>query len=208
MSDDELTFTPNKDGTISVKDSDGNEVRYAKESDLLAVKGSAEDIKTKAAEVTKSAEEAQKANKAEIETANASLGTSRQDLLKAEVKITTLEEQVKEGAGSTEELAKAKAELETAKTSGAELTAKTLEYRRQIIVSTYGIPADTVKEKSMEELDHYEEALKAVIATKGIGNFATGGGTGGSTPIAPLDRAKATLEAAMDKRKQGFSQNE
>ncbi len=177
---EEQTYTENKDGTISVKDKEGVETRFAKESDLLAVKGSAETIKAKAEEVTKQAEDAQKANKAEITTANASLETGRQDLLKAEAKISGLEDKVKEGAGSTEELAKAKTDLEAAKKSGEELTTKALGLRRTVIVSTYGIPADTVNEKTMEELDLYEQALKAVIATKGLGNFAAGGGSGGS----------------------------
>ena len=161
MSDNELTHVANKDGTISVQDSEGKEVRYAKESDLLAIKGGAEAIKTAAETAAKSAEEAQKVNKVEIESANTNLDTSRQDLLKAEAKISGLEDQIKEGAGSSEELVKAKDELKTAKESGEGLITKTLEYRRQIIVAAYGISADTVKEKSMSELDNYEEARKA-----------------------------------------------
>ncbi len=182
MSDNDKTYTVNEDKTISVKDSGGNEVRYAKESDLLTVKGSAETIKAKADDVSKAAE-----------TASASLATTRQDLLRAEAKISNLETQVAENTGSKEELDKAKSELETAKTSGQELTTKTLEYRRQIIIATYGIPADTVNEKSMSELDSYEEALKAVIATKGIGNYAGGGGGGGQNleGMSPLALARA-----------------
>ena len=168
------TFTTNKDGTIAIKDSEGNEVRYAKESDLLAVKGSQE-----AAE--KRAKEAEGSKEAEVKAATNNLESTRQEVLKAEAKVSSLEDKVKDGAGSTEELAKVKQELEDAKKGGEELTTKALEYRRQVIISTYGIPADTVKDKTMEELDYYEEALKAVIATKGIGNYAIGGGGGGAT---------------------------
>jgi len=200
---EEQTYTENKDGTITVKGKDGTEVRFAKESDLLAVKGSAETIKAKAEEVTKAAEEAQKANKDAIETANTNLETSRQDVLKAEAKVSNLEDKVKEGAGSAEELAQAKTDLEAAKKSGVELTTKALEYRRMVIVSTYGIPADTVGEKTMEELDHYEEALKAVIATKGLGNFAAGGGGGGSAADlagkSPLTLARQGYESSNKK---------
>lgn len=208
MGDDELTYVANKDGTIVVKDSEGKEVRYAKETDLLAVKGSSEAAKGAAETAAKAASESQVTHKAEIETANTNLETTRQQLLQAEAKATTLEEQVKAGTGTTEELKKAKDELETAKKSGEELTTKALEYRRQIIVATFGIPADTVKEKTMEQLDNYEEALKAVIATKGIGNYAIGGGGGGPAPTDPLERAKATLAAAMERRKQGFTKED
>lgn len=169
---DSLTYTENKDGTISVKDTEGKEVRYSKESDLLAVKGSSETAEKKAKENLE-------ARQAEVDTANTNLETTRQQVLQAESKISTLEEQIKEGSGSKEELENVKQELEAAKKSGVELNSKALEYRRQIVVATYGVPADTVKDKTMEELNYYEEALKAVIATKGIGNYAIGGGGGG-----------------------------
>ena len=197
---DNLTFTTNKDGTISTKDTEGNEVRYAKESDLLAVKGSKEAAETRATDLSKQAEESQKTHTAEIATANTALETTRQQVLQAEAKVTTLEEKVTAGVGSAEELARVKEELVTAKASGEGLTTKALEYRRQIIVATFGIAADTVKDKTMEQLDNYEEALKAVIATKGVGNYALGGGSGGAAPTDPLERAKANIAAAMERR--------
>ena len=61
-----------------------------------------------------------------------------------------------------------------------------------------------MKDKTLEQLDLYEEALKAVIATKSVGNYAIGGGQGGPAPENPLDRAKATIAAAMERRAQGF----
>ena len=158
--DNTQTFTPNQDGTISVKDADGKETRYAKEADLLAVKGSSKAAEERATAVAKQAEEAQTANKAEIETANTKYGEAHNQLLQAEAKVTSLEEKVASGTSSAEELAKVKQDLETAKRSGEGLTTKALEYRRLIIVATYGIPADAVKEKTMEQLDNYEEALR------------------------------------------------
>lgn len=198
---DSLTYTANKDGTIAIRDSEGKEVRYAKETDLLAVKGSTEVAEKRAKELSQAAEDSQKTHTAEIATANTNLETTRQQVLQAEAKVSSLEEKVKEGTGSIEELVKVKQELEAAKKGGEELSNKALEYRRQVIISTYGIPADTIKEKTMEQLDYYEEALKAVIATKGIGNYAIGGGGGGGpAPSDPLERAKQTIAQAMDKR--------
>lgn len=173
-----LTYTTNEDGTITVRDSEGNEVRYAKEADLLAVKGSREAAEKRARE--------------EVKNATYELESTRQKALQAEATIASLEEKLKEATGSAEELAKVRQELEAAKKSGEELANKALEYRKQIITSTYGIPADAVKDKTMEELDYYEEALKSVMAAKGIGNYAVGGGGGGQSleGLKPMDLAR------------------
>jgi len=191
---DTLTYTPNEDGTLSVKDSEGKEVRYAKESDLLAVKGSREAADARVKEIETSSQAEAEARKAELTTANTNLDTARQQLLQAEAKAEELEKKVGDGTSSAEELAKVKQELETAVKSGESLSNKVIEYRRQIMVATYGIPADSVKDKTLEQLDSYEEALKAVLASKGLGNFAAGVGTGGgTTPEKPLDRARRII---------------
>ena len=189
---DNLTFTSNKDGTISVKDSEGKEVRYAKEADLLAVKGSSEAAEKRATEVAKQAEESQKTHVAEIATANTNLETTRQQVLQAEAKVSGLEEKVNAGAGSAEELATVKQSLEAAKAEKSTAEATALESRRALMVMTYGIPAKDVEEKTMEQLGYYEEALKAVIATKGVGNYAIGGGGGGQNlqGIKPMELAR------------------
>jgi len=192
--DNPLTYTTNEDGTVTIKDKDGNEVRWAKESDLLAVKGSREAAETKVKEIETSSQAEAATRKAELETATTSLETTRQQLLQAEAKAEELEKKVGEGTGSAEELVKVKQELETAVKSGEGLSNKVLEYRRQIMVATYGIPADSVKDKTLEQLDSYEEALKAVLAAKGLGNFAAGGGAGGGAATeSRLDRAKRIL---------------
>ena len=180
-----LTFAANSDGTISIKDSEGKDIRYAKESDLLAVKGSAEAAERRA-------REAEGTKTTEVATANSASETARQQVLQAEAKVSSLEEKVKEAAGSTEELAKVKLELETAKAEKSSSETKALESRRALMVLTYSIPADSVKEKTIEQLDYYEEALKAVIATKGIGNYAIGGGGGGQdlSGMTPMELAR------------------
>jgi len=191
--DNPLTFVENKDGTISVKDTEGKEIRYAKESDLLAIKGSSEAAR-------KEAEKAQEAAKAETATASTNLETVRQEKLRAEATISDLEEKVKAGAGSTEELAKVKLELENANKSVEGLSSKALELRKTILTTTYGISAEVVKDKTLEQLDFFEEALKAVAAAKGIGNFAIAVPGGGGAPTTPIDRAKETIRIAMEKR--------
>ena len=204
MGEETLTYISNKDGTISVKDSKGEDIRYAKEADLLAIKGSAETAATKAGELQKASEAELKTSKETMAAATTNFDETNQKLLRAEAEVSTLKEKVEADKGSTEELTKAKQDLENATKGVEELTTKALEYRRSVIVTTFGISADVVKDKTMEQLDHFEEALKAVAATKGIGNFAVGGGGGGAGPVQPIDRAKAIIAAAMERRAQGY----
>jgi len=160
------------------------------EGDLLALKGSKEGLEKKLGEATAALEAAQADTAKQVEVV-------RQQLLASEAKVEQLEEQVKQSAGSSVELAEAKKNLEEATKRSEELVVRALDYRRQMVATTYGIPVDTLKEKTLEQLDLYEEALKAVTTAKGIGNYAVGGGGGaGSTAETPMERAKRILDAA------------
>jgi len=180
------TFTTEKDGTIVVKDGEAS-VRYVKESDLLALKGSKEGIENavKAAEAARDNAVAEATSKVEIE---------HQKALQAEARVSSLEDQIRMGGGSAAELVKAKADLEAAKRSSEELGNKHLELRRNVIVATYGVPKETVESKDLTALDLFEEALKAVIGNKAIGNFAIGGGGGGASAL----QGKKPYELAVD----------
>lgn len=160
------------------------------EADLLALKGSKEGLEKKLGEATATIE-------ATILDTAKQVEVVRQQLLASEAKAEQLEEQIKQSAGSSVELAEAKKQLEEATKNSEGLIAKALDYRRQMVATAYGIPVDTLKEKTLEQLDLYEEALKAVSTAKGIGNYAVGGGGGaGSAAETPMDRAKRILAAA------------
>ena len=162
-----------KDGTLTVRDTEGKEVRYVKESDLLAVKESRKSKEDVAREV-------ESAKTAAIAEANTKIEAEHQKALQAEARVSSLEEKIAEGGVDSAELAKAKAELEAAKKSSETLGNKHLELRRSVITATYGVPKETVASKDLAALDLYEEALKAVIGDKKLGNFAIGGGGGAS----------------------------
>ena len=186
------TFTSNEDGTISIKDTDGKEVRYAKESDLLAVKGSREAAEDRAKELEASSKDGEKA----VEQ----LESTRQELLRAEAEKERLQGIVDSGTATAAELEQAKADLETAKKSGEELSKGLLELQRTMIVSTYGVPKATVEEKSSEELKVYAQAL-ADVTGKQLGNYAAGGGSGGGdlSGKSPLELAIMAYEQAPEK---------
>lgn len=162
------------------------------EKDVMALKSKVEKAEEKLTVANSS-------HKTELEAAGTKFNETNQKLLQAEAKVTSLEEQISQSGNSAEELKDVKQKLTDAETSVETLTTKVLDSRRQTIVATYNIPAESIAEKTIEQLDNYEEALKSVIATKGIGNFAAGGGGGGAaTPEAPLDRAHRILQEAQE----------
>ena len=177
-----------KDGALVIKDGD-KEVRYVRESDLLAVK---EGRVTKE-DAAKQVSEAKAAATAEATT---KIDEAHQKVLRAEARVSSLEEQITKGGGDAAELVKATAALATAKTSSEELGNKFLELKRDVIVRTYNVPKETVAKKTLAALEVYEEALKAVIGNKSIGNFAVGGGGGAS--VKEVKNASDVLNMAVE----------
>lgn len=179
---DNSTYIANEDGTITMKEEDGKETRFVKEADLLAVKGGAEAAERRA--------------KGEVTAAQEQLSQSKQSLLQAEAQVETLKEDLAKGAGSAEELAKVKQDLETAQGNVTSLSGKVLEFRKAAIVATFKVAPDTVKDKTLEQLDLFEEALRAVGAGQGVGNFAIGGGAGGAnlTGKSPMELARMAYD--------------
>ena len=187
MADNNKTFTVEKDGTLIITDENGANVRYVKESDLLAVKGSKESTE-------KAVKEAVAARETAVAEANSRFEAEHQKVLRAEARVSGLEEQVTKGGGSAAELIRAQAELVTAKKSSEELGNKHLELRRNVIIQTYGVPKETVGSKDLAALEVFEEALKAVIGNKKVGNFAVGGGGGGANAL----QGRSPMELAVE----------
>src|SRR4030042_1720840 len=183
MGDEAETKTPEQQAAeAAAQDKSKSQAKLVPESDLLAVKGAKEGLEKKLGEV-------ENTYKLKVSEAEAKLFST-------EAKVKELESQLSQASLTAAELAAVKAKLEATQKSSEELTNKALEYRRKIIAATYGIPADTVNTKTMEQLDHYEEALKAVTSMKkpAGGGFAAGtsGGSAGVTE-SNLDRAKRII---------------
>ena len=169
-----------------------SDAKMVPEADLIAIKkGLQKDLK-----------DAEKAHTEERDTLTKNLDEANQNRLKAEAKVETLEEKSKSNQSvDSEELTKAKADVKTATDRGEELAKQALELRRKLIVSTYGISEDAIKEKSFDQLGFLEEALELTKTSKsGAGNYAAGAGGGGSAaPESPMERAKRILEEADKK---------
>ena len=157
---------------------------YVSESDMIAAKKSLESR----------LEQQQKAHEAAIDTVKLAESSAYQQIATLNAKIRENEQARESGAVSDEAAAKVKQELETAKSSIETANKAALEYRRALMVLKYGVAEDTIKEKTMPQLDAFEEALKAVATARGgIGPYAIGGGTGEAAPQTPMERAARIL---------------
>lgn len=175
-----------KDGSTYL---DGHKV--VRESDLIAAKES----------LQKQLDSAQKVHTVAIEKLQLDLSAAHQSVAEATAKLTQATQARQSGATSDQEVAKLKSDHETAKGELEKTNKVVLDYRRKLILNTYQIPvtsdaAKQLNEKDMKGLDSFEEAMKTVLASRsGIGNYAVGGSGGSTSPIAPIDRAKALLAA-------------
>ena len=171
---EKVTGETGDDGAVTIGEGDGA-VRFVKESDLLALKGSRDGLQEKLDAAAKAGGEA---TSDAVKAAEAKAEESRQAGIKAEADISRLTEEVKAAAGNAEKVADITKQLETAQEAGKGSATELLTLRRELIVSQYGVPPEKVAEKSLDELKLYEDALKDIGVLKGAGNLAIGGGNG------------------------------
>jgi len=172
-----------KDGHILV---DGR--KMVAESDLIATKKSLESA----------AEKAQAAHNEAIDAAKLELSAAQQSVADLNAKLTADAQARQSGATTDEEVARIKQERDDALKQVGTLTAsaaKALELRRELLVTRYSIPADSLANKTMQELDSFEEAAKALSTSRGgsPGPYALGGGLGGAAPMTPRERAAKVI---------------
>jgi len=156
------------------------------ERDLLALKASRDNL--------------QKELDGLKQTHQSALEEMNSKLQQAEARAEELQAKYAETVKAVEERDSIKQQLEAAQTRSKELETKALEYRRNHLATIYNIPVDILKDKDMQQLDAYEEVLKAVGGTK-AGNYAVGGGSGTSpTTRNPMERALAIIQEAEERQ--------
>jgi len=179
-----------KDGATFVE-VDGKMVKMVRESDLIAAKQSLES----------KLESQQAAHSQAIDNAQLELSAERQKVADLNAKLKEAQEASGQGAMTDEEVARIKQERDNAVKSVETLTAqagKALELRKALLVAKYpGVTAEHLADKTMEQLDSFEEALKAVSQVKGgIGPYAVGGGLGQAQPMSDEERRRQALASA------------
>lgn len=194
---EELTYTGNQDGTISIK-VDGKDTRYAKESDLLTVKGAADTAKTGfETAIAKSNTSLLEANRLHDET--------RQKLLQE----TAAKEQLVTQAGEADTLKTKVGELETslttANTSRTELEEELLGMKRISFQTIYKADPEKVKEMTLVQIRDAEKSFQAVgfnPANPKPANYDGGGGgnNAGNKPATVLEQCANELTVAREQK--------
>lgn len=152
--------------------------RMVPESDLLAVKAGKEGLERKLSE------------------AETKLSTLQNQSFVAEARAKALEERLAQMEPTAKELEALKPQLSAAQKRSEELQSRALEYRKRVLAGQYGVAVDSLKDRTMEQLDAVEEALK-LVGARGGGGYAAGGGSGGgSAPETPVERARRVVADA------------
>jgi len=88
-----------------------------------------------------------------------------------------------------------KQEAASAKTAIEQANSRVVEeVKRNIILASAGaVTQEQLDGKTLEQLDSFEEALKALSQSRGIGNYAVGPSGGGTGPVSNMERAAALL---------------
>ncbi len=173
-----------KDGVMTV---DGRKV--VPESDLIAAKKSLEGA----------ADQAQTVHNEAIDKARLDLSSTQQEVAALNAKLQEAEKARSAGATPDTDVAGIKEKLESAESRIETLSkevGESLEMRRAYLALQYSIPVDKLSEKNKEQLDSFEEALKAVATSRGNGPgpYAVGGTGGDSKPPTEMERAKSILD--------------
>ena len=175
-----------RDGAVFV---DGK--KHVPEHQLIAAKEN----------LQKQIESAQSTHNEAVDKLRLDVSAAQTELATANAALTEAKKARTTGDISAEEMSRVKKEAEDAKAALNTAKNSNLDYRRKYIMATYHIAADSdagkkLAEKTSDQLDSFEEALKALGGARpGPGNYATGGSGGGATAPSPMDRAKALLAA-------------
>ena len=174
-----------KDGVVLV---DGK--KFVAESDLIAAKKSLQgDI-----------EKAQATHNEAVDKLRLQVDEANKNVATANAALEEAKKARESGATSAPaDVAKVKQEADAAKADLTKANTAVLDLRRRLIMTAYNISPTSdigkkLSEKSLEQLDSFEEALKALNTGRGgAGNYALGGGNGGAGEVSAMDRAKTIL---------------
>ena len=170
----DMTYTVNNDGSISIEADGGKHVRYVKESDLLAVKGAAEQAKSShETQTSKLMTDLAEAKRLHDEEHNRLLQeqAAKEQLLKDAQEAATLKAKVGEY----------ETKLSAAETSRSDYEKNLLDLLKERFATVYKVAPDKVKDMSLVQLRDAEKVLQLTGAggSKPANYDGGAGGTGG-----------------------------
>lgn len=181
MPDDDKTQDQSSAGSDNQNGNNGASAKTVPESDLIALKQSLE---------SKVAEAGQKAQ--ELET---QLATAQSTLEQERAGHKPVEEKAQQVDQLTEELTKAKSELDTTSQAYNSLLSQTNESLGQRLIDDYHLPKEKVDALSLEEKRKFLETLPAPSRTNPNHYDLGGGGTGSDTStLSSRGKIRAALQ--------------
>lgn len=177
----------NDDKTIDLL-FDGKLVRYALESDLLAIKGGAQNKE-------KEWNDKESQFNTQLAEANRLREESHQSLLAAQAERDSLTEKYSDYDTHKARVGELETELGSHKEKLIGYEKELAERMRQSLIGA-GASEDNLKDKTLDQLRSLEEAAKVFgreVKPKPA-NYDGGRSGGGSAPESPMDRAKRILE--------------
>ncbi len=169
MTEDNLTYTANTDGSITIKGEDGKNVKFVKESDLGAVKV---QLRDKEGEVTKL--------QTDLAGATTKYDTAHQDVLKERTAKEQLEKDAQEAGTFKTKMEELTTELAGLKTSSGETTTKLTERLRTYLETAYKVPKEKLEGKALSDLETIESTLQLTGVATVPANYDGKGGGGGN----------------------------
>jgi septation ring formation regulator EzrA len=160
------------------------EAKLVPEKDLLAIKSAKESLEQKIAELTKNHE-------ATLSTQKKSLDELTNKLFAAEANLKALDEKLANSSKDSAAYSEAKTKLDDATKKLGDMGNKVLDYRKQLLTLNFKIQPKALEGKSIEQLDLFEDALKAVGGVAGTGSFAPPGNTATPAQLKPRERIVA-----------------
>ena len=169
MTEPNLTYTVNTDGSISIVGEDNKKVKYVKESDLGAVKV---QLKDKESEVTKL--------QTDLAGATTKYDTAHQDVLKERAAKEQLEKDAQEAGTLKTQLEGLTTKLANLEKVSGETSTKLTERLRTQLMAQYKITEDKLKDKALADLETMESTLQLTGVATVPANYDGKGGGGGS----------------------------
>jgi len=170
MTEDNLTYTTNSDGSITIKGEDGKNVKFVKESDLGAVKV---QLKDKESEVSKL--------QTDLAGLTTKYDTSHQDVLKERAAKELLEKSATEGETFKTKVTGLETQLANLTKVSGETATKLTERLRNQLKTLYKIPDEKLIGKALSDLETIESTLQLTGIVTTPANYDGKGGVGGNS---------------------------
>ena len=172
---------------------DGTVIKVVPETDVMAVKaGTSKELDEMKSQVQIAKDQLDAVTKHRDET--------HSNLLQVQAAKEQLEEQIKEGVATKTQMEELQTKLTAEGQVVSSLNTRLLDLKRVNVSTAYGVDVNTLQEKTMEQLESLEEALKLVgKPAKPATVDIAGGGGGIAIPVTAMEQCKEEIATIRSK---------